>query len=98
MTTNSNIPTFANREEYVAWRSQWRIEYAELSAAIRKMKNARKEYLRQRTSRTAKPTKTPNPNYHPEAGWRVSGLRYNAAAMMLQREEVKKRAPQKAPS
>jgi len=50
MTTTTNIAstplTFTTREQYVAWRAQWRKEYAELSSRIRKENLALKDAFR----------------------------------------------------
>jgi hypothetical protein len=38
--------TFTSKEGYLTWRAEWRKQYAELSAAIRTMRLARKECSR----------------------------------------------------
>lgn len=38
--------TFTTRDEYTSWRSDWRSEYAEISAAIRQFRKDLKEAQR----------------------------------------------------
>lgn len=38
--------TFTTKESYLTWRAEWRKQYAELSAAIRTLRLARKEMSR----------------------------------------------------
>lgn len=41
-----NLPSFASRESYLEWRTQWRRQYRKLSQQIRFTKNAFKQCQR----------------------------------------------------
>jgi hypothetical protein len=44
--TNLQTLSFTNRESFLAWRAEWREEYAELSANLRRSKMSCKEAFR----------------------------------------------------
>ena len=67
---------FKTKDEYLKWRAEWKVEYKELSKEIRRLKNARKEFVwkyRPKGNDTMKRrTKVgPNPNYDSSVGWEI---------------------------
>lgn len=38
--------TFTTKDQYLAWRAEWRKQYAQLSSALRTLRLARKDYSR----------------------------------------------------
>ena len=86
--------TFKTREEYLAYRADWRARYKELSKEIRSLKNQRKqfkwEYRAKGDNTSQRKTKIgDNPNYDYSAHWRVLSLKAKAFELLEERRESK---------
>lgn len=89
--------TFKTREEYLAYRAEWKANYKALSKDIRDLKNQRKQFIWEYRTKgdTASQKRTKvgdNPNYNPNSGWKVMDLKYAATAMLEELAEAKVRA------
>lgn len=78
--------TFTDKSSYLAWRQEWKTNYAQLTAEIRAQKRARKQFLRTyRVYQTPQGkarelvTKIPNPEF---GNCSRPGLRFEAATQM----------------
>lgn len=85
---------FETREEYLKWRAEWKAEYKELSKEIRRLKNARKQFIwkyRPKDNDTMKRrTKVgPNPNYDDSVGWKVWSKKREATRALELLKEAK---------
>lgn len=97
--TNFNFET---REEYLAWRQDWKDKYANITEGIRNARRARKKYswkYRTASDKTGrdhtvqKRTKIgSNPYYDENAAYRVELLKGAATAHLKTLAKAKKRA------
>lgn len=88
------MTTFKTREEYLAYRKEWKGKYKDLSKDIRELKNQRKqfkwEYRTKGDTTSKRRTKVgKNPSYDSSAGWRVFELKYTATSMLEELAEAK---------
>lgn len=82
--------TFTDKASYLAWRAEWKANYAQLTTDIRTQKRSRKQFLRSYdhyTSNQGFPVrrllaKTANPAYGGYSSWQLGGLRREAATQM----------------
>jgi len=79
--------TFTTREEYLAYRAEWKANYKKLSADIRLMKNNRKKFkwehrIKGDTISKRRTKIGENPNYDVYATWRVFDLKRTATTML----------------
>ncbi len=81
-------------KEYKARLDGWKAAYNILSKNIREMKAARKQFKWK--GRRPRVQMGDNPNYNPDAQWRVEGLREEARNMMATRIELKLQAQEYA--
>jgi hypothetical protein len=87
---------FTDRDSYLAWRAEWKANYAELTRNIRSQKRGRKQFLR-----TYESTQTPqgrvrhliskvaNPEFGNGSEWQLRGLRQDAYAELEILKEAK---------
>jgi len=80
MTQSSNVLTFNSRETYIAFRSEWKAEYKQVSTDIREDKNAIKNSQRE-AGHTA-----------PQIYWRLGRSRRRANEMLELLTVAKKKA------
>jgi len=88
---------FTDKASYLAWRQEWRTNYAELTKNIRAQKRGRKQFLR--TYRTTEGhngfrsrelvSKVPNPEYGNYTQWQLSRLQLEAFSQMEILKEAK---------
>lgn len=81
MTNHTDEQSFTDRESYLAWRAQWRQEYAGLSASIRENKRNLKQDQRENHGA--------NQAHYQQ---RREYLRLQATGMLYQREHAKRKA------
>ena len=86
--------TFKTREEYLAYRADWKSRYKHISREIRDMKNKRKqfkwEYRVKGDTTSQRRTKIgENPNYDYSAGWKAIELKYLANNLLDELAEAK---------
>lgn len=87
---------FTDRDSYLAWRAEWKSNYATLTADIRSQKRGRKQFLR-----TYETTETPqgrarhliskvsNPEHGNYREWQLYGLQDDARAELEILKEAK---------
>jgi hypothetical protein len=85
---------FTAKDSYLKWRQEWREQYAELTADIRQMKRARKQFLRvyeryQTPQGKARRLLAKHANPHHGPTYRLDGLRGAAAYQMELLAEAK---------
>jgi hypothetical protein len=88
---------FTDKASYLAWRQEWRENYADLTKLIRAQKRGRKMYLR--TYRTVEGqngfrarelvSKMPNPEYGNYTQWKLGKLQAEAWSQMDILKEAK---------
>lgn len=88
---------FTDKASYLAWRQEWRANYADLTKQIRAQKRGRKQFLR--TYRTTQGpngfrsrelvSKMPNPEYGNYTQWQLSSLQLEAFSQMEILKEAK---------
>lgn len=88
---------FTDKASYLAWRQEWRTNYADLTKQIRTQKRGRKQFFR--TYRTYDAgngfkarelvSKTPNPEYGNYSEWQLGSLRLEASSQMEILKEAK---------
>lgn len=86
---------FKTREEYLAWRQEWKEKYAHISEGIRNARRARKKYTWQYRAKgdTTSKRRTKigtNPYYDPNAQYRLQLLKGAATAHLEQLAKAKK--------
>ena len=86
--------TFTTREEYLAYRAEWKVEYKILTKDSREAKGQRKQFKweyrpKGDTSSKRKTKLGPNPNYDNYASSRVMSLRWKARNMLEELAEAK---------
>lgn len=69
-----SLGTYFSKEEYLAWKENWRTYYKKLSKEITAWKRARK---------------TLSPYFHEDAAWVCARLKFYANKYMEQRSELK---------
>ncbi len=89
--------TFKSREEYLAYRAEWKAEYKQLTKDSREQKANRKQYTWEYRAKgmnaVKRRTKTgDNPNYDGYAVCRVAQLRWKAKNMLIELAEAKEMA------
>lgn len=88
---------FTDKASYLAWRQEWRTNYAELTEAIRTHKRSRKQFIR--TYKTTQGhnglrsrelvSKLPNPEHGKCSLGQLSGIRLEASFQMEALKEAK---------
>lgn len=88
---------FTDKTSYLAWRAEWKANYAELSTNIRIQKRGRKQFLR--TYRTVEGhngfrsrelvSKTANPEFGNYGIWQLAGLQLEAQSQLEILKEAK---------
>lgn len=91
------MTTFTTREEYLAYRADWKKRYKTLSKNIRDLKNKRKKFKWEYRAKGDTVSKRrikigENPNYDLTAGWRAVNLKGDATAMLEELAESKIKA------
>lgn len=86
--------TFKTREEYLAYRAEWKARYKDISQEIRDMKNKRKqfkwEYRVKGDTTSQRRTKVgENPNYDYSAHWKIPMLKDRATVLLDELAEAK---------
>ena len=86
--------TFKTREEYLAYRAEWKAEYKQLTKDSREAKRNRKQYTWEYRAKgmdaVKRRTKTgDNPNYDSYAASRVMRFRWQAKNMLVELAEAK---------
>lgn len=85
---------FKTKDEYLAYRTEWKEKYKELSKDIREMKNQRKQFKWKYRAKGDTGSKRrikigDNPNYDSSAGWKAWELKYVATIMLEELAESK---------
>lgn len=78
---------FTTREEYLAWKAEWKAQYKELSQEIRDLKASRKQFTwsyraKDDTASKKKVITGKNPNYNSSAQWKATQKREVAFGML----------------
>lgn len=86
--------TFTSKEEYLAYRAEWKAEYKQLTKDSREAKSQRKQYTWEYRAKdmnaVKRRTKTgDNPNYSIHAAEQVMRLRWKAKNMLIELAEAK---------
>ena len=86
--------TFTTKEEYLAYRAEWKAAYKRIAKDSRETKSQRKQFIwkYREKDQNALPRKTKvgvNPNYDEYACSRVMSLRWQAREMLKELAEAK---------